>query len=346
MLDSYSTNATATKIRAVHSNMFNKDNYHEMLSRKSVPEIAEYLAGSKRFREAFRGVDPNTVHRGFLEELLYRENFNTYVRLCRFQGLDKKPFYDYLIKLRETECILSMINSINSQVSGGSYYLKSLPGYVIKHSNINLLELSRAENYEELLKFLRGTPYYKVLVKIPSLDDGRADYTKCEVRLRTFYYEQLIDEVQKDFSHKESEELRSMIIKEINMKNVINAYRMKAFFNYTVDHILTDSIRVTGMSMKRFETYCSCESAEQMLEKLEKTLCVQADSDTALVETAINRKKYSMLCHVIARSVSAPVSLYAFMQLCDIEVKNIIHIIEGIRYGVDSSVIESKLLIC
>lgn len=346
MLDSYSTNATAAKIRAVHSNMFNKDNYHEMLSRKSVPEIAEYLARSKRFKEAFKGVDPNTVHRGFLEELLYRENFNTYIRLCRFQGLDKKPFYDYLIKRRETECILSMINSINSGGNSEAYYLNNLPGYVIKHSKINLLELSRAESYEDILKFLRGTPYYKVLVKIPPLEDGRADYTKCEVKLRTFYYEQLLEEVKKDFSNKESEELSNMIVKEITMKNVINAYRMKAFFNYTAEQILADSIRVSGMSMKKFETYCSSESAEQMMEKLEKSLFIQSDSDTAFVETVINRKRYSMLCHVIARSVSAPVSLYAFMQLCDIEVKDIIHIIEGVRYGIDSSVIESMLLIC
>ena len=85
-----------------------------MLMRRTVPEAADYLAHSARYKDAFRDVDPNTVHRGFVEALLQRENFNTYMRLCRFQELDKLPFYDFLIKSKEIECILSMINNINS----------------------------------------------------------------------------------------------------------------------------------------------------------------------------------------------------------------------------------------
>ena len=98
-----------------------------------------------------------------MEALLQRENFNTYMRLCRFQELDKLPFYDFLIKSKEIECILSMINNINSGLDNS--YLNDLPGYVIKHSKVSLLEMSRAENYEQLLKILRNTPYYKILVK-------------------------------------------------------------------------------------------------------------------------------------------------------------------------------------
>ena len=41
-------------------------------------EAADYLAHSKRYKDAFKDVDPNTVHRGFLEELLHKESFNTY----------------------------------------------------------------------------------------------------------------------------------------------------------------------------------------------------------------------------------------------------------------------------
>ena len=165
MLDSWSANGTVAKIKYIHGRMFTKENYHEMLMRRTVPEAADYLAHSSRYKDAFRDVDPNTVHRGFVEALLQRENFNTYMRLCRFQELDKLPFYDFLIKSKEIECILSMINNINSGLDNS--YLNDLPGYVIKHSKVSLLEMSRAENYEQLLKILRNTPYYKILVKIP-----------------------------------------------------------------------------------------------------------------------------------------------------------------------------------
>ena len=88
MLDSWSANGTVAKIKYIHGRMFTKENYHEMLMRRTVPEAADYLAHSARYKDAFRDVDPNTVHRGFVEALLQRENFNTYMRLCRFQELD------------------------------------------------------------------------------------------------------------------------------------------------------------------------------------------------------------------------------------------------------------------
>ena len=63
-----------------------------------------------------------------------------------------------------------MINNINSGLDNS--YLNDLPGYVIKHSKVSLLEMSRAENYEQLLKILRNTPYYKILVKIENTAFG------------------------------------------------------------------------------------------------------------------------------------------------------------------------------
>ena len=69
MLDSWSANGTVAKIKYIHGRMFTKENYHEMLMRRTVPEAADYLAHSARYKDAFRDVDPNTVHRGFVERI-------------------------------------------------------------------------------------------------------------------------------------------------------------------------------------------------------------------------------------------------------------------------------------
>ena len=196
MLDSWSANGTVAKIKYIHGRMFTKENYHEMLMRRTVPEAADYLAHSARYKDAFRDVDP----------------------------------------------ILSMINNINSGLDNS--YLNDLPGYVIKHSKVSLLEMSRAENYEQLLKILRNTPYYKILVKIPPLEDGSADYTECELRLRTAYYTELLNTAKHDFSEMQSKQLSEMISREIDCLNIINAYRMKAFFGYSSEEIKKRQIRI------------------------------------------------------------------------------------------------------
>ena len=51
MLDSMSSNATVAKIRSLHGRMLTRDNYREILTKRSVPEIAEYLSTTRRFGE-------------------------------------------------------------------------------------------------------------------------------------------------------------------------------------------------------------------------------------------------------------------------------------------------------
>ncbi len=92
MLDGLSSNATVAKIRSLHGKMLTKENYHEMLTRRNVPEIAEYLSSTPRYKQVLKDIDPITVHRGFLETLLEKDNFDTYIRLCQFQQLDKVAF--------------------------------------------------------------------------------------------------------------------------------------------------------------------------------------------------------------------------------------------------------------
>ena len=120
MLESVSSNATVAKIRALHGRMLTGENYSEMLARRSVPEIAEYLSATVRFKDVLKDIDPMTVHRGFLETLLEKENFETYIRLCKFQQLDKLPFFDFLISRSEIGCLLMLINSINSGLDRSS----------------------------------------------------------------------------------------------------------------------------------------------------------------------------------------------------------------------------------
>lgn len=343
MLECYSTNATAAKIRAIHGHMFTADNYRELMLRRSIPEAAEYLARSNRFKDVFREVDPGTVHRGFLEELLYKQNFNTYMRLCGFQGLDKLPFYNFLIRKREVESILSIINSINSSLENPSP--SDIPGYVINHSQINLLEISRSESFADLLKILKGTSYYRTLVKVPLMEDGSADYTECERRLRNEYFSEILTQIKESFAKSDAQELTDMILAEIDGRNIINAYRMKAFFGFSPEDIMRRSLKFTKLGKNRMEKFYSSESAEQMLEWIDRSVCHGNCEDTDNIEVKVNRVKARRLSSKIARSSSTAVVMYAFIQLCEIEVGNIIHIIEGIRYGAEPALIQSQLVI-
>ena len=342
-LECYSTNATVAKIRAMHGRMFTADSYRELMTKKSVPECAEYLSRTERYRGAFKDTDPNTIHRGYLEELLNKANFDDYIRLCEFQGLDSIPYYRFLISRREIQCILLMINNINSELENS--YLNSLPGYMIRRSKVKLLELSRASTFDELVRILKGTPYYKPLSKIKADPDGKVDYTACELALRRDDFEKLIKYAEDDFIGSEERELKEIIYFEIDSTNIINAYRMKKYFGYSAERIKNSIITVSGRPNGRIQKYYELETPEQMLEWIENSKFGRCDRDTDIIETRIMQARYKWLSHVLAGTTSAPVALYAFVRLCYIEEKNLVHIIEAIRYGADTSALEKDMLI-
>ena len=343
MMENYSSNATTAKIRAKYAQLFTIDDYREMAALRTVPEAAEFLARSARFKEAFAEVDPNTVHRGFLEELLYRENFETYIRLCKFQGLDKQPFFSFLIRRSEIDCILSIINRINSSLD--KTYLSDLPGYLIKYLTIPVMELATSQTYDELVSGLKGTRYARVLRKIPAREDGMADYTECELRLRTDYYQELLEQAEKEFAGGVSEELKTMILREIDCRNIINAYRMKAYFGYTPDEIKSRSLKFYGIGKKNMEKLYEAADPETMMDMVNHIIYGKNSPDTDNIEVEINSVKIRRLRRYLTGSSHAPVALYAFIMLCDIEVSNLVHIIEGIRYDVEAAAIESQLIV-
>ncbi len=323
--------------------MLKKENYREMLTKRSVPEIAEYLAATPRYKETLKDIDPMTVHRGFIETLLEKDSFDTYIRLCQFQQLDKVPFFNFLIEKAEINCILMLINSINTGVDRS--YLNDLPGYVIKHTKLDLLELSSAGDFNRLMKLLRGTLYHKPLVRVPLSEDGKVDYTECEVRLRTQYYTNLLQEAKDSFADSRLDEVMRMVKADIRFKNLINAYRMKAFYGFTAEQIKAHQIKIASTGRK-LDEYYNLDTPEQMLEWLSRHEMQSEITDGAQIELKMQRDRFRKLEHSIYRSFSAPVVLYAFTELCDFETSNITHIIEGIRYGVDPTYIENNILIC
>jgi V/A-type H+-transporting ATPase subunit C len=153
-----------------------------------------------------------------------------------------------------------------------------------------------------------------------------------------------LEQVRKGFPKSTAHELEKMILREIDRRNIINAYRMKAYFGFSAEEIKRRTLKFSGIGNKRIEKLYECETAQQMLEMTEKTVYGRNSVQTDNIEVKINSVNYRYLRSKLADSVDAPVALYAFVQLCDIDVQNIIHIIEGIRYGADTALIEAQLI--
>lgn len=346
MLDSFSTKATVAKIHAMHGKMLKETDYNELITKQSVNEVAEYLKKTPRYKELLAGIDTNTIHRGFLEVLIRRNNFDTYVKLCNFQHLDKEKFYQFDIKREEVQQILSCILHINAGQSEN--YIQSLPSYLIKHASFDLIDLAKCSTFEELLKVLKNTPYYNSLKDVEVNERGHVSVLKCEGILRTNFYKELFEIVNKSFRGKEKERLKDSIYTQLDLINFTNAFRMKTYFGATPDEIKDKMFDFYGkISKKQMFRFYEAPDKDKMLELFGKTLYArQIDKiNSEIVENSIMLIRYKSAKRALQNAQTAPVAMYTFLFLCEVEMQNLISIIEGKRYNVEQSNIEKLLII-
>ncbi len=342
MLRNY--NATVAKIMAIYGKRLNQQDYTEMINKQSVADVAEYLKKNTHYSQLLASIDTNTVHRGMLENLLKRSIFETYMRITGFEHISKQEFYNYKIIQTEISEILRCIRYINAK---SDKMISDVPIYFNDLTSFDLIGLAKIKSFDELLVFLKKTPYYDVLKKIVPNSDGIADVTKCETLLRTYYISRLRSSLH--FKKNDVKQMTALLDTDIDLINLINSYRLTAYFDEPEDVIEKDMLPFSGRlsEAKQKEIYSSPDS-EEFIRRFSKTYYGQQMAangyDINDLEQSAQRLRYKYAKLALKRSSSAPLSVYSFIFLLEIEVQNIISIIEGIRYGVEVNKIASLII--
>lgn len=340
--------ATVAKIRAMYGKRVTPEDYAELITKRSVSDIADYLKKNTHYSEILAPVDVNNIHRGFLEGLLQRYNYEMYRKIIDFERIGRQEFYNFKIIYSEIEVILSCIRSINA---GSDGQIDTIPIYLNGMTTFDLIEIAKVRSFDELLSFLKRTRYYNLLKDIKPDENGKIDFGKCEYRLRCDYYEMLA-EASKHYRSKEAEKLELMIQTDIDLVNIINAYRMKEFFGCNEEEISEIIFPFEGRisAAKQQELY-SAENGEEFFRRFSKTYYGRIIEENGLdsknaddLELSANRLRFKYAKAALRDSQTASVSVYAYMYLMGVELRNLMSIIEGVRYGVPAKQIESLII--
>lgn len=337
-------NATVAKIMAIYGKRLKPQDYTEMMNRQSVSDVADYLKKNTYYGKLLSSIDTNTIHRGMLENLLRRSVFETYMKITGFEHISKQRFYNYKIIQTEIDEILRCIRCINA---GSAKLIQDVPVYINHLTSFDLLELAKINDFTGLLEFIRKTPYYDILKNISPNENGKVDVTKCETLLRTYYINMLRNSA--DFRSSDSKQFISFLETEIDLINIINSYRLTAYFDASEDDIEKDMLTIHGrLTAERHREIYSAPNSEEFIRRFAKTYygkqMIQNGYDITNIEQSARRLRHKYARSLLRCSGSAPLSVYTFIFLRETEVQNIINIIEGIRYGVESSKIASLII--
>ena len=344
---SQASNAVIAKARAVCGNSLRSDDYTQMAAKENVAGVCAYLKQTERYGKILASVNAQTVHRGQLESMLRRAVYGIFERFHTFDHTESRVFFKFIVSQLEIEQILSALQSVASGVSMN--YIAALPMFLTKYSQIDLAPLGLAESFAEAAELLRGTAYEKTVCPalIEAETTGRLNVCDIERRLYTEHYMKMLKNVENGFKGKEKKELKRLILGSIDMRNVVTLFRYTRLFGAEAqdakEAMLPFGRRLSDEAIERLAAISDISKIAAELDSIGYGLRSQDMPET--VEVLTEKLNTDYLKKQLRLSRSSSVVYFAFMELLVVELKNIRTVIEGIRYGLDSSAILDMLVV-
>lgn len=343
---SFSSNSVIAKSRAVFGRSLTAEDFAQLCDKKSVAEAAAFLKNTSRFGEALSGADPRTIHRGQLEALLDKSNFEIFEHFSRFDFTESKWFFREIVTQLEAEQILSAIQGVADGSTDS--YIAAVPTFLIRRSRIDLLELGKAESFEDISRMLSGTEFGRILQPLltEAASAGKINIRECERRIYTYYYISCMKMVEKSCKGAVKTELKRAFLKSIDMKNVVTCCRMKAFgydAGAAAEQIIPFRYRLSRAAIEQLMQQPDIDRVAAQLAEIGFSVDTSAQFQT--IEQLTERISLDYLRRTLRISRNSPTVYFCLIECLQIELRNVKTVIEGIRYGLSGSEIMEMLVL-
>ena len=322
--------AIASKIKSMEGKMLKAADYDALMHKHSVAEVAAYLKGQVEYHDLLREVNESTIHRDELELFLRVSLISDFAKLYRFAHADVRQFLSLFFVNFEIGVLKQIARSINT----GQVFSKRLHAFVQEHVSYRVETLSQAASLPALIQALNGSRFEKPLNQLAKSRETVTIFD-FEMTLDIYYYQLLSASVQKLLKGAEKKHMMELIGSEADMLNLMWIYRSRVKLELPPELVYSYIIPMyyhirQGDILKM----ANAKSTDELLAMLRQTRYGALFSGEEL-ETAYLRA-FQKLCDAMLRSDPYSLaSIQCYMWLKEIEFRNIISIIESIRYGLE-----------
>lgn len=345
MFFSYSSNAILAKSRAMYGKRLTAQNYSDLLSCKSVGEVAAYLKSRTNYNDIFEGNLPANIHRGQLENLLAKHTFRRYEALCRYELSIGQDFYKYFITRNDIDMILTCVRLLGTGKSED--YLLYMPVFFDTHTEIDQIKLAKVRSVNDLLDALDGTEYRAVLEPYARNFNVFFGKLNIEAAFNRYKYITLKSIAERSIKGKHGEEILDTLRIQCDIRTIINIYRLKKLIGADKEIIKQFIIpELSRMKESQLLMLAEAPNAEELLKRLDETPYGKGINipNFEYIEDAAQRYLYKWNLKSLRFSTNPNVVMFCYIFLLENEISNITHIIEGIRYKVSSAEIKNMLI--
>lgn len=305
--------------------------YTALLGCATVSAAAAKLKGFRGYGDVVSGLDPMTVPRARLEQLLRGKIYRDIRHIRRYMEAAGNRFCDFF---RMSFDVLQLTDAI-SALSGEEDYLIRLPDYFTGDSDLPLYELAEAKTEADIIAVSDGTPYADVTRRAIEAYGPQNDSQALYLTFASY-------ETQRFGRLPHSRDAMRLYRRKTDLELLKLMYRVCSFdraLSAANDASVCDVLSLPASKAAAVLRAQDTAAFRQAMRGTEYRALAGAQDFYAAADELL----YAFARDAIRYSRHADAVVLAYVYLSQIETQNIIHIIEGIRYHLPQSVIRPLL---
>ncbi len=317
------------KVGSLVGKLLKDEDFHRLLALKNVHEVAMYLKKLPPYKPYIP--DMEEIHRRDLEASILRKNRDETLRLRNYVTYPQKKIIDHILYRYEIDVVKKLLRLIHSG--------EDIEERFIYYSDDETIEkLVEFKTVEEAVEFLKSKPYYQYL---KSVLNGYKESSLVGVLENSleFWYFKTLNRLLKQYS------TRQVILffkKQVDLTNIMWIYRSKILFGYSQERVLS-LLLPFGLYTKGdvASTIASLSTKDEFFEKLKSTPYREIFKERYdipeefILERRIDKYLYQQAKTLIRDKNNGFNQLIGYVHLIEFELKDLITVIETIRYGLD-----------
>lgn len=330
--------AVTAKVRALYGGRMTAEDYRQLMSKKTISQAASFLSTHSGYRNELTGLSTSDIHREQLENVLRKTYMNEYRRIFSFLSMEDKELLRFPVYRAEKEVILTAMRRLSSRSTLEPETTWS--SLLSSRSRLDLAELSQAKSFAQIADAAKNTIYASVLTRSMDSSGNAPSMAFVDNVLLVTYYAHLYKILGKHYSGQAKKIVKQSLDQETDLLNLVLFLRLKKYFSQ--EDVKSYSFPLPCSPKLRREYIQQLLSAADY-ETVWNLVCTGPYGTVFRSQkpTGVEAYLYSLQYSFDRRQLcSADPTIYtpiAYLGLKEIELRNIISIIECIRYQVDPS---------
>lgn len=326
--------AVNAKIRAMEGGFLKDEDYESLFRMESVIDVARYLKEKTAYSEVLASVELENIHRGMLENLLKQNMVKNIDKIIHYFTGEYKDFIKTLYAKYEIEELKVIARAVYNGKDAADFKSSAFVG---KYSGIDQNKVFEAKNISDVINALEGSDFYKFLK--PLLDGNFTENPfRFEMVMDMSYYTILQREWSK-LTTRDKDILQHAQGIIADMLNLQWIYRGIKFYRLSPEELLNYTITIGyKLNFNLLKELCYSQGIEDFFRIVKGTkynFMFKGDETTDIfMERRLERHAYFELKALVKNNNLSIISAFSFIIFLEIEVRDIIAIVEAIRYKV------------